>query len=270
VTIDSNTIKDTEANDWGKASIEIWGTFANGKITHNFIQGSGYAGIEGNAVAGQGHDLSNILIDSNAVYDTMLLVSDGGGIYYMDRSHSGAPVTITNNIVGGFGDTGKWSAGIYLDDQMSNVTVRNNIVYGSGTHAINIHGGDRNKFENNIFHIEGGAIIGLYQADPANGNFGMRDNVLRCNIVYSGSAPPSELWHYYSDPPTPPAVSDNLYWSSAGTFPNSGPIVDSSPVRKNPGFTNAAAHDYSFPADPPMPCFQPVDTRGVGPVPNGG
>ena len=269
VTIDSNTIKNITSTAWGQSSIEIAGTFANGRITHNLVRGSGYCGIEGNAFAGD--DISNVLIDSNAVYDTMLTVSDGGAIYFMDRGHSGAPMTISNNVIGGYGNLSNGSRAIYLDDMISNVTVENNIAYGSGEWTVMFHGGDRNVFRNNIFDISQAAYVGIYQDCPSSGDFGMNNNEFTCNIVYSSAPPPYELWDYYTSGSAPialPNVHDNVYWGTNGALPNHGTIVDSSPIQADPHFLDPANANYGFQYGPPAACFQVIDPSHVGPLPH--
>jgi parallel beta-helix repeat protein len=160
--------------------------------------------------------------------------------------------------------------GIYLDDDLSNTTVRNNIVYGTGQWAFQFHGGDHNVLTNNIFDISGATKLGLYQ-DTGAPTYGMAANSFSCNIVYSSAPPPAQLWDKYGlEPVALPTVFDNLYWGASGALPNTGSIIDTSPTVSNPMFVAPASADYSFASGNPAAfCgFQPIDVSQVGPRPN--
>lgn len=266
--VDSNTILNTLSDDWNQAAIFIGGNVAQAQITHNLIDGGGYGGIQ--AIGDVNLDITGLTIASNAVYNTCLSVADCGAIYADDRSHSYTGIAIENNIVGNYGSVATGGRGIYLDDNLSNATVRKNIVYGTGQWALQIHGGDHNVFTNNIFDISGATRLGLYQ-DAGTPNYGMVANSFSCNIVYSSAAPPSQLWDDFAAlPVTLPTVSGNLYWGAGGALPNTGSIVDSDPTVADPKFIDPTAASYGFAAGNPAAfCgFQPIDTSQVGPLPN--
>ena len=271
ILIDSNTIKHITSTGWTQGAILFPGSgmFKNVKISHNYIQDLGYNGISIHAVSGC--DISNLVIEYNIVYDYLKTVSDGGGIYIMDRGHSGVPVRVANNIVGNFGTPKGASKHYYMDDLMSNVTIENNIGFGACSWAIQYHGGDNITVRNNIFDITLAGKLAYYQDVPSVGDFGMANNSFTCNIVYSSGTMPSELWNC-SIAATDALlnVSGNDYWHSGGiTMPNSGKIIDSNPLKINPGFVNAANHDYRFEGSSPMTCFQSIDISKIGPLPNG-
>lgn len=266
--IDSNTILNALSNAWNQAGIVVGGTVMNAQITHNLIDGAQYIGIAG--ISGIGHDITGLTIAHNAVFNTCLSVADCGGIYAMDREHSSTDITIDNNIVGDYGSVTTGGRGIYLDDDLSNTTVRNNIVYGTGQWAFQFHGGDHNVLTNNIFDISGATKLGLYQ-DTGAPTFGMAGNSFSCNIVYSQAAPPSSLWDKYgTETVALPTVSANLYWGANGALPNTSPIIDTSPTVADPGFVDPGAADYSFATGNPAAfCgFQTIDVSQVGPLPN--
>lgn len=266
--IDSNTILNTHSDNWTQAAIMIGGTVTGAQLTHNLVDGAGYIGI--GAFSAETHNISDLTIAHNAVYATCLTVADCAGIYVIDRAHASTNILIDNNVVGDYGSTSNGSKGIYLDDQLSNATARNNIIYGTGEWAIQYHGGDHNVFTNNIFDISGAGRLGLYQ-DAGQPNYGMGANSFTCNIVYSSAAPPSGLWNKYGyETVALPTVSDNLYWGTKGALPNTGDIIDSSPHVADPKFVNPASADYSFAnGNPAAYCgFQPIDASQVGPVPN--
>jgi hypothetical protein len=265
VVIDSNTINNTMSNGWNQGAILTMNSFINGRISHNLIQNAAFIGI--GMATSPADSISNNVIDSNAVYNTCTAVADCGAIYADDRSHSSKNIVITNNIVGKFGSAATISKGIYMDDLLSNTTVKNNIVYGSGLYALQVHGGDHNLIQNNIFDISQTSILGLYQTlNPADN---MNSNVFTCNIVYSTSAPPVSLWADWGTN-VAPTDSKNLYWGPNGALPNLGAIVDTQPTTANPGFVNPAAGNYAFRAGaaPSFCGFQPINTAQVGPLPN--
>jgi len=268
--IDSNTIQNILCTGFNQGGVVILGSAADVTISHNLVKKSNYSGIM--AANSAGDTRSNLHIESNAIYDVCLTVADCGGLYADDRNHSATGTLITHNIVGNYGPVANQTKAIYLDDEESNVTVENNIVYGTGQWALQVHGGDHDVFQNNVFDISAAAQLGLYQYDgPTASNYGMAGNVFSCNIVYSSSAPPSSLWTYsVVSADVPPAVSKNLYWDAKGAFSNSGSIVDSSPTVANPGFVDPATSNYAFASAPPSFCaaFVPIDTSGVGPLPN--
>ena len=61
-----------------------------------------------------------------------------------------------------------------------------------------------------------------------------------------------------------PSVTNNNYYSIPGDNLNLGAIIDFSPVKANPNFTDAGAHDYTV-SNPPMSCFTPIDMSSAGP-----
>lgn len=266
---DSNTAKHITSTSWNHSAFEVTGSCRNGRITHNYIQDCGYCGIEVNAV--KGDDITRLAIEFNAVYDTMKAMKDGGGIYVMDRGHSGAPVRIANNIIGNYGSQTNKSKAIYLDDQLSSVTVVNNIVWGAGKYCIQIHGGDHNVVTNNIFDISGASRLAYYQDASPGTNYGMAGNTFVNNIVCTtNKKSASSLWSFLNESRTEiakPIVRDNIYWNPHATLPNTGQIVDLAPHSINPGFVDVTNHDYRFHAKPPFG-FSAIDTSTVGPLPN--
>jgi len=269
VLIDSNTIKNIYSTGWSQAAIRAYG-FNNGRISHNLIRNANYCGIIVLASSGSTQIITNLTIEYNAIYDTMKTVADGGAIYVQDVPHLSTGITINNNIIGNYGSPTNQSKAIYFDDEMSNVTAKNNIVYGTGSFAFQIHGGNNNVFENNIFDISGAAQLGIYQYSSGNPNYGMSGNVITCNIVYSSSAPPYSLWYSeLQSNDVPPTVSKNLYWDTSAALHNTGSVVDALPTVGNPDFVNPSQANYAFASTPPSFCaFAPIDTSQVGPVPN--
>jgi len=208
---------------------------------------------------------SNLLIASNAIYNVCTNVSDCGAIYTNDYAHASSGIAITNNVVGGFGGSSLNSKGIYLDDMASNTTVTNNIIYGAGTYGLQIHGGNNDTIQNNVFDISTDTKLGLYQSETGT----MASNVFTCNVIYSSaSAKPVSLWDYLGSGILP-SDSKNIYWASAGALPNIGAIVDSQPLVANPNFVSPSTGNYTTNLANPGFCgYQAISTATVGPLVN--
>ncbi len=264
VTIDSNTIQNIHATAWNQAGIQTMNSFVNGKITHNIVQNVQGDGIDVATAAGD--NISNLLIDSNWVHTTCTVVADCGGIHANDRAQSNTNIVLSNNIVSNYGKLTAESAGIYLDDFLSNALIKNNIVYGSGQYTFLTHGGSNNTVVNNIFDVSTNYAVGLYQSE---GSSPMTQNVISCNISYSSGSPPISVWRD-SGTGTAPSDYKNIYWDTKGSMPNIGAIVDTNPLNTNPYFVNPSAGNYVVQSAAPTSfCgFQNINTSQVGPLPN--
>ena len=97
---------------------------------------------------------NEITIANNEIYDVCRVTDDAGTIYgARDWSYRG--IRILNNIVHDFvptvaGRPGAGAYGIYLDDCLSGVTVKGNIVFNGASAGIMNNGGRDNKIENNV------------------------------------------------------------------------------------------------------------------------
>ncbi len=97
----------------------------------------------------------------------------------------------------------------------------------------------------------------------------MAGNAFQCNVVYSSTGSSRYLWDVeVRAGDVDPNVSHNLYWNKQGGFSDYG--YDSNPVVGNPNFVNPSAGNYTFASTPPAFCgtFKPIDTTGIGPLPN--
>ncbi len=203
---------------------------------------------------------------------------DTGALYILDRGHNAIStdqVIISNNYVENPGG-GAATKGIYLDDHSSYVTVSNNIVRGVMKNSMQLHGGDHVTFSGNIFDISGTAEQPFYaqeavlSAGPTN--FGMGSDAFTGNIIYCATSwHGGDLWLFETDGQVIalPAVSNNLYFCTAGPLPNTGAVVDASPKSVNPNFTNASIGDYSFTdggaAVAAAIGFSPINQNALGP-----
>jgi parallel beta-helix repeat protein len=167
--------------------------------------------------------------------------------------------------------------GIYLDDEQSNVTITGNILQG-GWAQIQIHGGDHNTVQNNIFDlspVSGSYPQMMFYQQDTTPDYGMGGNVFTQNIVYtSGSANGIVLWNNQkTGNDANPAVSNNVYYAAGGgTWANpSGGVTDTKPTTTvNPQFASASAGNYTMQSPSPAYAavgFQPLPTN-QGPVAN--
>lgn len=272
--LDSNTILNTLSSGWVQAAIYMCcGQHTGVKITHNRIDGANYIGIHAGSSATSAGSISNTTIAYNDVHHTCRTVDDCGAIYVWEVEHTSTNILVDHNVVGDYGTKSNGSRALYLDDNSSNVTLKNNIAYGPGQWTVQFHGGAHNEFTNNVFDISGvGETLALYQhtGDKTPPDM-MVGNSFHCNIVYSNATPPSSLWNASQDKPIkPPSVFDNVYWGKSGALPNTSPFIDTSPKVVNPEFLDPANANYAFSgANPAAFCgFNPIDVSKVGPLPN--
>jgi len=132
----------------------------NSTISQNRIEAAGYSGIRSH--------LSGT-IQNNSVSLSCLSLNDCAGIYV---DHDGSGSTIEGNLVrdslgnsAGTMRPGSLSVGVYLDDGVSNVTVRSNTVRG-GEYGIMIHNGHDNVLDSNT--LFGTRLQGLWIPEDLN------------------------------------------------------------------------------------------------------
>jgi hypothetical protein len=251
--IDSNKIFNITTPDW---RTDIMGSsifllrVKKSKVIRNYIDGNQATGIQVNG-GSAGDDNSDVIVSYNEIYNTCSAVNDCGAIYFRDLGHVSKRQRIDNNVIANFGSRSNEDVAIYLDDETSDVTVSANIVYGTGTYALLIHGGDHNVLRNNIFDVSHLDKLGLYQDDVGSGNlnYGMANNRFTRNVVYSSTSLPKPLWDYIDQSRETiilPEVSTNIYYAPDPISTNEGTVVDSHPIHDNPRFTNPGKHDYRF------------------------
>jgi Right handed beta helix region len=249
VSIAGNNISNITSSGWSQAAIYFQRSCRNAIIRGNMIHNTQYAGIW--VGANTNENISNLLIEGNFVLDTVRSINDGGAIYMMDRQHDSTNIVVRNNVIGNRGPATSNSAGIYLDDGLSNAVVYNNTVYGTSIYALILHGGDHNLIQNNIFDISQNVYLGHYQTRTPN--FGMIGNAFKCNIVYSANNAP-KLWLNDAVGLPPMDVSGNAYSTFLSAKASGAPFPDASPTIVDPAFADVASHDYTL-NSPPMPCF---------------
>jgi len=272
--IDSNTIDGvTGANSGAFDAMQFWFGSSGNTISHNLIQNVDGGGIDFDNGATD-PQINNNVIDSNKLVNVNRNTVDSGAIYIMDRTHSSTGNKITNNVIDGYG-SGSMSdqtKGIYLDDGTSNVQITGNLLYGTaGEWGMQFHGGSNDVVQNNVFALQSGEKLALYQS--VSGGTSMTGNDFQNNIVYYQGQPPDPLWQVSGSGITMPRDTTNLYYAANGAqVPNDGSITDSNPFRADPQFTNPGGGDFSLSASSPAYSdigWQTLPTN-QGPVPFSG
>lgn len=119
------------------------------RIAHKLIYNTPYCGISvGLSWGGEDREQNHNITKWNEVHHAMQQVNDGAGIYSNGFQEG---IEIRNNKIHDIASTDLFrAAGIYLDDQSRGLTVRDNLVYCTGTNLFlnNTHG---NAITNNIF-----------------------------------------------------------------------------------------------------------------------
>jgi hypothetical protein len=109
----------------------------NSTIRHNDIHDVPYSGITvGWGDSPNSHD---ILVNANHIYNAMLILQDGGGIYFEDaQPDSSISHNYIHDLSSGMGGVGLnvLSNGIYLDSGSAHITINNNIVRNSPTYDL--------------------------------------------------------------------------------------------------------------------------------------
>lgn len=268
---DSNTIINIHSDGWNQGGIVLLNGVADAIVSHNHVQNIGYSGL---LSANGASDFRGLVrFEFNRILDTCLAVHDCGALYSDDRTHNSIGVVMKNNIIGNFGKPSTGGRGIYLDDNQSNAVVTENIVYGEGDWPIQIHGGDHHLIRNNIFDITVAGQLGLYQwIDTGNfPNYGMKENIFTCNVVYHKGDSISQVWDDRSGGNSMVQASGNIYYSSRKVFSKHN-TLDSKLKTGNADDLNLEKNGYQFTSDAPKFCgddeFKAIDTSAVGPLAN--
>ncbi|HVU34686.1 MAG TPA: LamG-like jellyroll fold domain-containing protein [Opitutaceae bacterium] len=229
------------------------------------------------------HTATGNTIEYNEIYHTTTDSQDAGSVYwgYSDGN------TVNHNRIHDSGSFGQQQHGLYVEDGSDHTTITNNIVYNIGPspsdnscESINVKGVG-NLVQNNIFDFtKSHAALRTYEIKA---NAAANNETVQYNIMYStGSS--GTLYYFQSYADNRIKVSDyNLFYKTAsGAFemyniPGSDTLAnwktlqsnkyDQHSVTADPGFVDAANHDYDFTGSAPTG-FTPIDASVIGTQPS--
>lgn len=251
-----NIVDGANAQETFGGGIFLHGTRDN-RITHNTIQQTAGFGIAVSNWDDATINLGNI-IEYNLLRRTVLNSTDSGAIYVLGRSGVDTGIVIAGNVIDGFGSSGNHNVGIYLDDSTSGAMVVGNLVRAIGSDAVQIHGGQDNLVENNLFDLgtERPSAV-LFQAAPADTNPLNRQtgNTVSRNVVLSLNASPRPFVWYNGGTP---AISGNFYVSPAGAVMSNKPAA----VDQHPQLGEAQL--LPSPSQPEYAAVQIAAERAIG------
>ena len=233
-------------------------------ISHNLIQnvsGAGISEVNYNPSKSSGGNT----IEYNSILHSGQQTNDVGAIYAYSGPDLNALGDIIryNNIVdtGGLGTTasgfiaGQYlSAGVYLDNLVSNAQVYGNFIQGTGYAGVQVHGGNNDNVWGNIIVGDQGQGVRLDAIDANS----MAGDQVHGNIIQVNSDPNIDTISSASGTPLtaiPSTVYQNIYYSPSGislhiegkTFSQwqaaGGDL--GSVVTTNPGFVNPPSN-YSL------------------------
>jgi parallel beta-helix repeat protein len=267
-TFDSNLINGTGALGTQGGGFWLHGVSDN-VISHNLVENTAGLGI-----GILNWDKATINIGNIVAYNVVRHVNsaaesiDSGAIYVLGRSEVNSRTSIYDNIVDGTGAPHPaHTVAVYLDDLSSGIMVRNNILTGIGSDAIQIHGGRNNTVVNNIINTgadKASAI--LFQSAPADTSptIQMTDNKVTGNIICSASTNPKIFISYNGGEPT---IDQNLYYNTTGaSMAATGPVKDLHPQFASTSATlpDRCDHTLAQSSSALSIRFQPIDTTRIG------
>jgi hypothetical protein len=272
-------------------SLVVNGNVTNFRITHNTVHDNNNIGIdvigfERTAPDPAVDQARDGVVSENLVYN---ITSKGNPAYQNEENSDGiyvdggTRILIERNIIHDV-DFGIELASEHKDRATSYILARNNLIYHGHTAGISIGG-----YAPERGHTEHCTVINntLYDNDTSatgTGEFQMQwnmsDNVFANNIVYAGSRCLMSLNKSQADKDHPSALIDhNLYYCSSGAKAStwgvsSGKVTgfdkyletgnDSHSRFLDPGFVNAATHDFHLQAGSPALGSGTTDGLPVG------
>ncbi|HYD31874.1 MAG TPA: right-handed parallel beta-helix repeat-containing protein [Azospirillaceae bacterium] len=230
------------------------------RFAHNDIEFSARYGISIKNWSDDTRNLRNV-VEYNRIRHVGRETADGGAIEMLGRSDIDTRTTVRHNIIehtGGLatGGDGRWldrhkGWGVFLDDLTNGVLVAGNFFRDTGAAAVFIHGGDRNRVENNIALLESpdARFIGLAWAPRAGAPGYLYDNAVVRNVV-AATVPVPTYWS--NDHGGFPVMGQNLL-HNVGRLAKGGPngITDANSLLADPRFVDPRAGDYRLAPDSP-------------------
>ena len=206
-TIATNTMTGLGKINVGSTGIHIQNS-ANNLIDSNTIDGSGRWGVDLYPL--DGVSLVGNTVSNNVIRNTNQQTNDSGAIYSYAGTSPGyvkENTTITGNRIENIGGllrnaTGNYVAGakeaIYMDDQVSAVTITNNVTESDGSGMILCHGCAGNTASNNAVILQPAAYFdrGANGVTYSSGDMGLqvRPESTCCPRTSLPACPPQPLW----------------------------------------------------------------------------
>gem|GEM_PF-6084749 len=184
--IDDNLIADTGVGSGRSPRPSLGAIFSDADSTsihNNIIRNSASAGIR---------FFSNSTVDKNFISDACIVTQDCGGIYTWNDFATQSPLnsTVTHNIVTGslsrsdtsYREASAGGVGIYLDDYVAGVTVRQNVVAGERI-GILLHNSYKNAvLKNTLYGNDFSQFLVSETAGILEGT--VHDNMFSENILF--------------------------------------------------------------------------------------
>lgn len=258
-TIRNNIVENGHipAPGWDRAGINTQGKVPDTKIQNNVVRNTTGYGI-GIWSLQTGDDISGTEVRNNVLLNTCSTARDGAAIYTNDRTILSDSIFIEDNFIRDYGPFENYVRAIYLDDHTSNVSVKGNILAGSGRQPILVHGGYNNEISHNIIDLgPTGKLSVLNYA--IRGTATMTGNSFTRNIIISSYLVDSAGGAFLkTGEVVDPIIEHNLYYNYSGGLANTGgyhyQLKDAFPLQGDPelaGWTYTLS-DSSMAFAPPV------------------
>ncbi len=222
------------------------GYWTKSRIANNDVSDCAYCGITlGNGMKEQAP--AENAVEYNHVWNVMTGVNDGGCLYFYGIERG--TVVRGNLLHGALGRSGNFAMGLYLDENVEDITCEDNVVYNIGQFPLHVHQGKRNVIRNNIFACGPGRQISFARSN---------DCVSERNIFYA----PETGIEFLN--PGGAHYAGNIYYAAANQM--TIPPSEANPLVADPLFENPAKGDFRLRPDSPAlkAGFRPIDVTRAG------
>jgi hypothetical protein len=226
VKVINNVIHDVDTAATDAAGIRDYGSYAT--IEYNTIYNAGRDGINF-----QGAHLS---ILNNTIHDVMLQTTDGGGIYCVQINGQGT--VIGNNVIYNVTAGGYGAAGIFLDNNSSNMIVQGNTVWNTNA-ALKLNYTSYNE------QVYNNKLQGTQYSVAHNNVFSWSGSRFYNNVYYNknvqyGSGVVQYSNAFSSGSPTPPTIQSPGSVGATSSTPVTTPVT-TPPVTTPPSTTKTVS-----------------------------
>jgi len=245
-SVTGNTMTGLGRINLGSTGIHLENS-ANNVVDSNTIDGSGRWGVD--LYPSDGVSLVGNTVSNNILRNTSQQTNDTGAIYsYAGNlpSYMKENTTITGNRIENLGGllrdaAGNYksgsTSGIYMDDQVSGVTMSNNVIESNGTGIFLCHGCASNSASNNVAILQGPAY---YDRGAAGVSYSTGD------MTYNGTTRVDLMPSYFPANLATTTIVVQLSGQSAGaafSVTVDGAVIGSATA-------SASVADYTFTASP--------------------